>query len=151
MTAQRLALLAASGSFALLAGAFLFQTLGYAPCKMCLWQRWPHAAAIAFGILVPFLPNKFLMLGGALATATTGAIGVFHVGVEQKWWEGPSDCSGGGLGNLSGEALLSTDAIDIIVMCDEIAWAFLGISIPGWNALFSFIFCGLWLAAFKRA
>ena len=40
-------LLAAGGSLALLLGAFGFQALGYAPCKLCLWQRWPHGAAIA--------------------------------------------------------------------------------------------------------
>lgn len=151
MTAQRTALIAASGSLALLAGAFLFQSLGYAPCKMCLWQRWPHVIAIALGLIIFAIPARLLMLVGALATATTGAIGVFHVGVEQKWWDGPSDCSGGGLGNLSGEALLSTDTLDKVVMCDEIAWALLGISMPGWNALFSFTLCALWIIAAKRA
>lgn len=150
MTAHRLTLLAAAGSFALLAGAFLFQAIGYAPCKMCLWQRWPHAAAIAIGLVLFFVPHRLLMLLGAIATAITAGIGLFHVGVEQKWWEGPSDCTGGGLGNLSGADLLSTDTLDRIVMCDEIAWALFGISMPGWNALISLALCGMWLAAFRH-
>ena len=49
MTRQSYMLLAAFGSLALLAGAFAFQALGYAPCKLCLWQRWPHGGAIALG------------------------------------------------------------------------------------------------------
>ncbi len=151
MTAHRLALLAAAGSFALLVGAFFFQAIGYAPCKMCLWQRWPHAVAIALGLVLILLPNRLLMLLGALAAAVTAGIGMFHVGVEQKWWEGPSDCTGGGLGNLSGADLLSTETLDRVVMCDEIAWSLLGISMPGWNALISLILCAMWLTAFRRA
>ena len=46
MTRTQLILLAAGGSAALLIAAWTFQAIGYAPCKMCLWQRWPHAAAM---------------------------------------------------------------------------------------------------------
>lgn len=151
MTAQRLSLLAALGSLLLLGGAFVFQQLGYAPCKMCIWQRWPHAAAIGIGLLILLMPARFLILSGAFAAALTAAIGAFHVGVEQKWWDGPSDCTGGGLGDLSGADLLSTDTVDRIVMCDEIAWAFMGISMPGWNAIFSALLCLIWIAAYRRA
>jgi len=150
LTGQRLALLAAAGSFGLLAGAFVFQALGYAPCKMCLWQRWPHAAAIVLGLVIALVPNRVLMAFGALAAFTTGAFGVFHAGVEQKWWEGPSDCTGGGLGNLSGTDLLSTDVSDKLIMCDEIAWMFLSLSMPAWNALISFAFCALWVMALRH-
>ncbi|MEO1176688.1 MAG: disulfide bond formation protein B, partial [Pseudomonadota bacterium] len=91
MTRQRFILLAAGGSAALLLGAFAFQHLGgLAPCKMCIWQRYPHLAAIALGALAVFLPLPVPITLGALAALTTGGIGVFHVGVEQGWWEGKS-------------------------------------------------------------
>ncbi|HHI70229.1 MAG TPA: disulfide bond formation protein B, partial [Rhodobacteraceae bacterium] len=46
MTRKNLILLAAGGSLALLLGAFAFQYLGgMAPCKLCIWQRWPHGVA----------------------------------------------------------------------------------------------------------
>ena len=55
-TATRAMTLAGLGSAAMLAGAFGFQYIGgMAPCQLCLWQRWPHAAAV-------------LILGLALAT-----------------------------------------------------------------------------------
>ena len=70
MTRRNIMLLAAFGSLALLLGAFGFQMLGYAPCKLCLWQRWPHGAAIALGGLVLILgPLTLLGLAGALAAA----------------------------------------------------------------------------------
>ena len=46
VTARQIMTLAAAGSLALLVGAYVFQALGYAPCKLCLWQRWPHGAAV---------------------------------------------------------------------------------------------------------
>ena len=42
------ALLAGGYSLAMLLGAWAFQYIGgLAPCEMCIWQRWPHAAAIS--------------------------------------------------------------------------------------------------------
>ena len=52
LTRKNTMLLAAAGSLALLLGAFVFQALGYAPCKLCIWQRWPHAAAVTVGALL---------------------------------------------------------------------------------------------------
>lgn len=148
MTRSALLILAAAGSLAMLLGAFGFQHLGgLAPCKMCLWQRWPHAAAVGVGVIIALTGERSLAWFGALAAATTGAIGVYHAGVEWKWWEGPSSCTGGGagLGALSGSDLLSTQAPVSLVMCDDIVWQFLGLSMAGWNAVISFALAALWV------
>jgi len=141
---------AAFGSFVLLAGAFVFQALGYAPCKMCLWQRWPHGVAIALGVLAFAMPRarRIIAFAGALAALTTGAIGLYHTGVERDWWDGPTSCSGagGGLSNLSSDALLSTD-IAPVVMCDDIVWNLAGLSMANYNALFSLALAALWIIA----
>ena len=52
MTRRNLMLIAAGGSLALLLGAYVFQAFGYAPCKLCIWQRWPHGTAVGAGVLV---------------------------------------------------------------------------------------------------
>lgn len=153
MTARNMMLLAAFGSFALLAGAFIFQALGYAPCKLCLWQRWPHAAAVAIGGLVLILgPLVLLALAGAASALTTAGIGAYHTGVERGWWEGPTSCSGGGdsLAGMSGTDLLSLEGPNDIVMCDEVAWAFAGLSMASWNAIISFGLALIWLIAIRR-
>ncbi|TFL18179.1 disulfide bond formation protein B [Jannaschia formosa] len=140
------------GHAGLLGGAFLFQTFGYAPCAMCLWQRWPHAAAILLGVLAlsGVAPRITAALAG-IAALTTSGIGVFHAGVEQDWWEGPSSCSGGGdLSGFSGADLLSTDIADTVVMCDEIVWQFLGLSMAGWNAVLSLGLALVWAGAAAR-
>ena len=153
MTPQRLAVLAATGSLALLVGAFVFQGLGYAPCELCLWQRWPHGVAVAAGGLVLAGAGFALWaLAGALAALATAGIGLYHTGVERGFWEGPQACSGGGtLSGLSGADLLSTEGASDVVRCDEVAWAFAGLSMASWNAVISLGLAGLWIAALVRA
>ena len=149
--ARRFMLLAMLGHVALLGGAFLFQLAGYAPCEMCLWQRWPHAAAILLGslALARIAPRVTIALAG-LAALTTSGLGLFHAGVEQRWWPGPTSCTGDGaaLGSLSGADLLSTTTADTIVMCDDIVWQ-LGLTMAGWNAVLSLILAVMWVLAWR--
>lgn len=152
MTRSTLILLAAGGSAALLAGAFLFQWAGYPPCAMCLWQRWPHAVAIVIGLAALAVRGPLLPGLGALAALTTAGIGIFHTGVERDWWEGPASCTGTGtgLGDLSGGSLLDTEG-PRLVMCDQVSWELLTISMPSWNAIFSLVLVVLWIMAARRA
>ena len=149
MTRHQLTTLAAAGSLALLGGAFFFQAIGYPPCAMCLWQRWPHAAAIALGVAAYFASHRLWAWLGALATAVTGGIGVYHTGVERDWWDGPTSCTGSGLGGLDAADLLSTDG-PRLVMCDQVSWELFGLSMASWSALFSFLLMGIWLMAATR-
>lgn len=147
MTRNLMIFIAAGGSAGLLGGAFVFQLLGYAPCAMCLWQRWPHAAAILIGILALKIQGKFLPGLGALAAASTGSIGFYHMGVERDWWEGPSSCTGGGLlDGLDGASLLAVEGPRVI-MCDEVSWEMFGLSMATWNSFFSFCLMICWLIA----
>ena len=146
-----LILIATAGSAALLLGAWGFQYLGgLAPCKMCIWQRYPHAAAVLIGAMALALPRATLLpLLGALAALTTAAIGVFHSGVEQKWWEGPSSCTSGDIGGLSTEDLMEQIMSAPLVRCDDIPWQMLGLSMAGWNAVLSGVLVLVWIAAWR--
>lgn len=149
MTRTGYILLAAGGSAALLLGAFGFQALGYTPCQMCIWQRYPHAVAIALGALAFFMPLPALIALGALAALTTAGIGGFHVGVEQGWWQGPTSCSAGAIDSLDPDALFDQIMAAPLIRCDEIAWQFAGVSMAGWNMVMSLALAGLWIAALR--
>lgn len=118
----------------LLGGALGSQYIGgLAPCEMCYWQRWPHAAAILLALGALLKPNRArpLVLLAALAIAISGAIGVFHAGVEMGWWEGITHCTATGATSLQ-------DILNVpLVRCDQVQWSFLGISMAGWNAIVS--------------
>lgn len=129
--ARLLALLVPAG---LLGGALLSQYVGgLYPCEMCYWQRWPHAAAIllALGAFLRPMKSRILVLLAALAIAISGAIGVFHFGVEMGWWEGITHCTATGAASLD-------DILNVpLIRCDQVQWEFLGVSMAGWNAIFS--------------
>jgi disulfide bond formation protein DsbB len=140
---SQLGLLAAIGSGVLLGGAYFFQyVIGLAPCEMCLWQRWPHMVAIAAGLAAltcyktPRLAGALLLVA-ILGLATTSALGLFHAGVELRWWPGPQACSGTIPTGLSAEELRKALFSAKMVRCDAVAWSLLGISMAGWNAILS--------------
>ena len=151
MTRNSYILAAAGGSLALLAGAYLFQALGYAPCRMCWWQRYPHFAAIMIGALALAVKGRLLPILGASAAATTSGLGIYHTGVERGWWEGPASCtSSGGLDGLTGDDLLSLDG-PVLILCDKVSWELIGLSMPSWNALFSAILVVIWIMAIRAS
>lgn len=153
LTRRTLTAVAMLGSAALLAGAFAFQYIGgMAPCQLCLWQRWPHAAAVLIGVLALALGWRVLALLGAIAAATTAAIGAFHVGVEQKWWEGLASCTAGSIKGISTADLLNPDVVVAApVRCDAIAWQLLGVSMAGWNVIISLGLMLVWVMAARRS
>lgn len=122
---------------ALMAGALGSQYLGgLAPCEMCLWQRWPHYAAIGLAALAFVLPQRALVWLAALAILISGGIGIFHAGVEYRWWEGLTQCSqvpgSGGSGNILADIMKTP-----LVRCDQAQWSLFGISLAGYNAIVS--------------
>jgi disulfide bond formation protein DsbB len=149
MTRNGWVMLAAGGSAALLAGALAFQHLGgLAPCALCLWQRWPHAAAVLTGGLALALPGRVLPVLGLLAALATAGVGGFHVGVEQGWWQGLATCSGGSISGIPvGDLLDPNAAVAAPVRCDAVPWSLLAISMAGWNVLLSLGLAGLWAVA----
>lgn len=151
-TRQTLTVLLTCASAALLLGAWGFQYIGgYAPCKMCYWQRYPHMAAFGLGLLLIATKHRIFAWLAALATATTGGLGVFHSGVERKLWDGPSTCTSSGVDGLSQDELFSQIMSAPLVRCDEIPWDLFGVSMANLNALFSFVCAALWLwVALKR-
>lgn len=145
---QSLIVLAAGGSAALLLGAFAFQHLGgMAPCKLCLWQRWPHAAAIVIGVFALAVPGRLFPLLGMAAALTTAGIGFYHTGVERGWWEGPSSCTSSGIGGLSTDALFDQIMAAPLVRCDEVPWEMWGLSMASWNALVALGLALIWALA----
>ena len=146
-------LIATLGSIFLLAAAYGFQFMGYPPCHLCWWQRYPHFAAIAIGLLALGIGGRWLPALGALAMVATAGVGLFHTGVERGWWEGPVSCTGTGqsLGSLSGSDLLSTTAAPRVIMCDQVSWEMLGLSMASWNMLASLVLLAFWIRAIQRS
>lgn len=141
LSAARLAAILAPSL--LLGGALVSQYVGgLFPCEMCMWQRWPHLVAIFFALDAIALrsrpPLSWLFVAlAALAIGVSGAIGAFHAGVEYAWWEGLTACSTTMQGQLSTQDVIDSIMAAPLTRCDVAPWSLLGISLAGYNALFS--------------
>jgi disulfide bond formation protein DsbB len=142
------ALLIAIIAAATLCGAWYFQYFrDIQPCPLCLEQRYAYYLAIPLAVLTALAAGqgapRTLLIGAlailALATLGNAVLGTYHAGVEWKFWAGPADCTGTG-GNLgsAGTLLEQLDKVKV-VMCDQVQWTFLGISLAGYNALISLL------------
>ena len=133
-------LVALAAPLLLYGGALLSQFgFGLHPCEMCYWQRWPHQAAIVLAALALILranDRAMRALTGlaALAIAISGAIGVFHAGVEYGFWEGVTTCATAASGPVSLDSIMGAP----LIRCDTAQWTLFGISLAGYNAIFSF-------------
>ena len=119
-----------------LAGAYVSEYgFGLYPCEMCWWQRWPHFVAVALAITSFVMPARRLLVALAgVAILVSGLIGVFHAGVEYGWWEGITACA---LAPTTGGDALEAILAQPTISCDVPAWTLAGISLAGFNALFS--------------
>lgn len=124
---------------ALLAGAWTSQLWGgMTPCEMCHWQRWPHYAALPIAALAFVAPGKRAWVAlAAVAIAVSGAIGVYHAGVEWHLWKGYTACTAEFGGGLSNHDMLQQIMAAPIHRCDQAQWRLFGVSLAGWNALVS--------------
>lgn len=133
-------LLAAVGGGAL-AMAYVAQFgFGLEPCILCLYQRIPYAivAILGFaGMRWPHMLRPLLALA-VLAFFSGAAIAFYHVGVEQHWWASATGCSGGQLSTTVTTADLFKSLEKAPPKpCDAVDWTVLGVSMAGWNVVFS--------------
>ena len=136
-----------------IAAAWAFQILGgYAPCPLCLQQRWPYYVVVPLALLLLWQKNASVRFsrGGllfiALVMLAGAGLAAYHVGIEWNWWEGPQSCAA--TGGLSGGVPDLSNAR--VVRCDEAPWRFLGLSFAGWNLAISVMIAALAFHALRR-
>ena len=156
MTASAVVFLTATAT---ITAALAFEYFGgYPPCSLCLQERYAYyfavpASAIAF-LLAQGHGARFarvLLLLIAVAFLANAVAGIYHSGIEWKWWAGPQSCAGT-LDDLGAAGGLRSRIETInMVRCDEAPWRFLGLSLAGYSALISLLLAGIavWGAAME--
>lgn len=136
-------------SLAILGSALASQYWGgLQPCALCMWQRWAYVATIALGVAALATAGRLraVLIGLAgLAFLAGGGVAVFHVGVEQHWWPGFTECASPISGDMTTEEYEAAILAAPVVRCDQVAWSFAGISMAGYNVFYAI---GLGLFAF---
>lgn len=139
-------------------GAHLVERVGgYPPCFLCFVQRWAFWAAIAAAVLglvaarrAPDAAHRLAAWALALVFTASALIAAFHAGVEWGFWPGPAFCTGAGE-RLSAEDLLAAlNAAGPVVDCASAPFRILGLSMAGWNVVYSAGLAALSVIAARR-
>ncbi len=158
LSSRQLSLLLAAGAAATIAAALAFEHWGgYRPCALCLQQRIAYYAAIPTGIIAALMLStgrlgvgRALLVLAAAGLLWNAGLGVYHSGVEWKWWLGPAECGVAGELTTGGSLIESIEA-EKRIRCDEASWRFLGLSFAGWSVLISLALAFIgFAAAFRR-
>jgi disulfide bond formation protein DsbB len=128
---------------------------GLAPCELCLLQRWPWGVAITIALVTVLAGGRgALPWVAAVLALVFGASAVFafyHLGVEQKWFAGPSACTASATGAMTLEQMKQQILGTAPVPCDRVQWSLFGVSLAGGNLLASLIMVAICAYAFLRA
>ena len=160
LPAYRLGSLVLFAAIAVIFTALAFEYIGgYAPCPLCLQQRYAYYAGIPalFLALVLFAADHGKVAAAILALVAVAflanaALGVYHAGAEWKYWEGPATCAaqGGNPFATGPGGLLREIETTRVIRCDEASWRLLGLSFAGWNVVASVLLAaGAAAAAFQ--
>lgn len=128
-----------------LSAAFISEGfLGLEPCILCIYQRWPYAAVILFGLIglkkSPAVQRAMIGLSG-VTFLINSAIALYHSGVEQHWWRSAVEgCLIPGFGSDEPQNLLDNILSAPSGRCDEIPWQdpLIGLSMANYNAILCF-------------
>lgn len=123
-----------------LSAALIAQYLGFAPCPLCIYQRYPYAAMILFSIAALFIKNRHkLALTAIILTQTLSIIiSGYHSGIELDIFAPFASCQ-----TVANYASMSLEEIKnhinntAAVDCSKPSLVILGVSMAQWNFLFN--------------
>ena len=134
--------------FSLLFVFILQYEYGILPCKICIWQRWPHIFNIFIAVIIISsysIPN-YLMVLGLINMFLAFILALYHYGLEQNLWDNMFSCSGEiKFNDLSTEEILKNLNNTPIKNCEIEAWNFLNLSLTGWNMILTIFISMTWL------
>lgn len=150
-----IAALAAAGALALAHATERFG--GYPPCQLCYVQRWVFWGALILGGAAAAAlwssPNRQraqaanILLAGVFLTSAL--VAGYHAGVEWRIFPDPGCAAGGGPLTID-DIRAGLDGARKAVSCADAPFRIAGLSMAGWNALFSLGLAGLCLLAASR-
>ena len=113
----------------------------YPPCELCIYQRFPYYSIIAMSLLFFVFKKNFNIISSLIIIAViiSFLLSIAHAGVELGFWEIKSSCSNN-IKDFNDIEELRSFLEDVpITKCDQIIWSYKGISMAGYNVIFSIV------------
>ena len=126
--------------FAIIFALYYQYIENYLPCELCIYQRIPYFIIIlisSYAFLVNGNKNYMYFIGFLFLTSLV--ISITHFGVEQEFWQINSSCSNNTMDFENIDQLKAFLEDVPITKCNEITWSLFGISMAGYNVIYSII------------
>ena len=140
-------------SFISLISAFFIEyKLGHQPCNLCLIQRIPYVLSIILIILNYFLKKneKFIILLLILTFSFSLTISLYHLGIEQGYFEESTVCGLKDSSNIISKEELLKQLQKRTVSCKDVTFRICGFSLTTFNIVLSLILVIILLKIFKN-
>ncbi len=135
--------LATVSALALLFALISERHYGYAPCRLCLIQRWWHCGVVAAALAAIAWPRyRILLVLQMVFLMVCAGVSGFHVGVEHHLWEGTRACEPVTDAPATGDDLLQQILSTPTERCDEPRWFFLGLSMAVYDLILTVAMAG---------
>ena len=136
--------------FSLLIALFIEFFLGYAPCKLCIYQRIPYLIAIFLTFLGrSYLKNLIWLYALLLTFFSSFLLSGYHFGIEQEIFKEFSGCTGDSIDVIDKNELLKLLNSDLN-SCKNVDFRIFGLSLATINFLLSFLIFILILKVIKN-
>ncbi len=131
------------GCLIALIGAWVAQTFfSIQPCTLCIYQRYLYWAIIPVAGLAALLnyPGMHRFALGIVCLLLLAELGValYQVAIELHWAPLPAMCKAPTLSGQTIDELRQQLMAQPHIACDKVQWQLFGISMAGYNSLYSF-------------
>jgi disulfide bond formation protein DsbB len=131
---------------------FVENILGYLPCHLCIYQRWPYAVIGILSSASLFANHKYITIFIILAICSSIILSFWHAGIELNIFESASTCNNQIKldSNLSfAEMIKALDAAPVAT-CSAVAFKIFNISMSQINFIISIILLIFSLIFYKK-
>ena len=127
--------------FALASAYFIEYILAHQPCNLCLIERLPYFFAIIIIFLGLYLNRfeKFIFISLGLIFASATILSIYHVGIEQGFFEESLVCVANNEINVLNKEDLLKKFQKIVVSCKDVEFTLFSLSLATINSIISFI------------
>ena len=128
-------------SVSIISAYFIEFVLGHQPCNLCLLERIPYGLSVIL-ILINFITRKnekFFLLLLSLIFAFSFIISLYHLGIEQGFFEEPGLCGlKSAASSISKEEILK-QLSEKNISCKDVTFKIFGLSLTSINVIMSFL------------
>ncbi len=128
-------------SISLISAYFIEYILGYQPCNLCLIERIPYGLSIILILANSFFKEneKFFLMLLILVFVFSFLISIYHLGIEQGFFEESSVCGLKNTTNIISKEELLKQLNEKNISCKDVTFKIFGLSLTSINMIISLI------------